>query len=222
MASSGASFLQMNAQALCRASRRPASSGSRRSGCGRAPRRPALRRSGTAAPQRRAPACRDIAARPSENSTASYWPVGSDRPMMPILLPVLVRRSVRDTTVAATRPAVAPPFTALRKLRPALHLHALERRGVIVERMAGEEKADRFVFAPQPLGRQPRLDRPATRSARARAGAAEQFALPDRRRLMRALRLAQHRIDHRRTAARGCRRTRRRRRPRAGFPARAC
>jgi hypothetical protein len=32
--------------------------------------------------------------------------------MMPILLPDLVRRSVRDTTVAATRPAVAPAFTA--------------------------------------------------------------------------------------------------------------
>ncbi len=31
--------------------------------------------------------------------------------MMPILLPVLVRRSVRDTTVAATRPALAPAFT---------------------------------------------------------------------------------------------------------------
>ena len=30
---------------------------------------------------------------------------------MPILLPVLVRRSVRETTVAATRPAVAPAFT---------------------------------------------------------------------------------------------------------------
>ena len=33
--------------------------------------------------------------------------------MMPILLPVLVRRSARETTVAATRPAVAPPFTEL-------------------------------------------------------------------------------------------------------------
>jgi len=32
--------------------------------------------------------------------------------MMPILLPVLVRRSIRDTTVAATLPAVAPVFTA--------------------------------------------------------------------------------------------------------------
>ncbi len=32
--------------------------------------------------------------------------------MMPILLPVRVRRSVRETTVAATRPAVAPLLTA--------------------------------------------------------------------------------------------------------------
>jgi len=32
--------------------------------------------------------------------------------MMPILLPVRVRRSVRDTTVAATRPALTPDLTA--------------------------------------------------------------------------------------------------------------
>ena len=32
--------------------------------------------------------------------------------MMPILVPFLVRRSVRATTVPATRPALAPPFTA--------------------------------------------------------------------------------------------------------------
>jgi hypothetical protein len=31
---------------------------------------------------------------------------------MPILLPVFVRRSMRETTVAATLPAVAPDFTA--------------------------------------------------------------------------------------------------------------
>jgi hypothetical protein len=31
--------------------------------------------------------------------------------MIPILLPVLVRRSARDTTVAATLPAVTPDFT---------------------------------------------------------------------------------------------------------------
>ena len=31
--------------------------------------------------------------------------------MMPILLPVLVRRSMRDTTVAAVRPALTPFFT---------------------------------------------------------------------------------------------------------------
>ncbi len=32
--------------------------------------------------------------------------------MMPILLPVRVRRSVRATTVPATFPALAPDFTA--------------------------------------------------------------------------------------------------------------
>ena len=31
--------------------------------------------------------------------------------MMPILLPVRVRRSLRDTTEPATRPALAPAFT---------------------------------------------------------------------------------------------------------------
>ena len=66
--------------------------------------------------------------------------------MMPILLPVLVRRSMRETTVAAMRPAVAPARTA-RANSPNSHLHALQRRGVIVKRMAGEEKADRFIFA---------------------------------------------------------------------------
>jgi len=34
------------------------------------------------------------------------------QPDMPILLPVRVRRSVRDTTVAATRPALTPDLTA--------------------------------------------------------------------------------------------------------------
>ena len=31
--------------------------------------------------------------------------------MMPILLPVLVRRSMRETTVAAVRPALTPSLT---------------------------------------------------------------------------------------------------------------
>ena len=35
--------------------------------------------------------------------------------MMPILLPVRVRRSWRATTVPAKRPAVAPAFTAREK-----------------------------------------------------------------------------------------------------------
>ena len=79
-------------------------------------------RARTSSPCSSAPSCSNTAApgsstsrycaRPSENSTASKWPVGSDRPMMPILLPVLVRRSMRDTTVAATLPAVAPVLTA--------------------------------------------------------------------------------------------------------------
>ena len=35
--------------------------------------------------------------------------------MIPILVPFLVRRSVRTTTVPATRPAPAPAFTAREK-----------------------------------------------------------------------------------------------------------
>ena len=79
--------------------------------------------------------------------------------MMPILLPVRVRRSVRATTVPATRPAVAPALHRARELGPGLHAQLLQHGGVIVERMAGEEEADRVVFALQPLGRQPGLDR---------------------------------------------------------------
>jgi len=44
------------------------------------------------------------------------------------------------------------------KLRPGLHPQALERDGVVVERMAGEEEPDGIVFTPQPVGGQPRLD----------------------------------------------------------------
>ena len=44
---------------------------------------------------------------------------------MPILLPVLVRRSARATTVPATRPAVAPCFTELQNAVQRLHLQPL-------------------------------------------------------------------------------------------------
>jgi len=65
---------------------------------------------------------------------------------MPILLPVLVRRSARDTTVAATLPAVTPASRAPRKGRPGLHPHALKQARIVVERVAGEEKSDGIVF----------------------------------------------------------------------------
>src|SRR5260221_306185 len=57
-------------------------------------------------------------ASPSAKITASYWPDGSDSPTMPILLPVLVRRSARETTVAATLPAANAAFTAPAKAAP--------------------------------------------------------------------------------------------------------
>ena len=102
---------------------------------------------------------------------------------MPILLPVRVRRSVRETTVAATRPAVAPPLTARAEFRPRLHPQLFQHGGIIIERMAGQEKTDRFIFAAQSLGRQPWLDL-RQRNLLADGPAAEQFALPDRRRVV--------------------------------------
>ncbi|MCY1248753.1 hypothetical protein D9M72_622180 [compost metagenome] len=48
----------------------------------------------------------------SENSTASNWPEESEKATIPILLPVRVLRSCFEVTVPASRPAVAPFFTA--------------------------------------------------------------------------------------------------------------
>ena len=118
--------------------------------------------------------------------------------MMPILVPFLVRRSVRATTVPATRPAPAPFFHRAGEFRPRLHAQPLERRRIIVERMAGEEKADRFVFPLQALRRQPRFEH--RQRHRRRRGAAEQFVLAARFVVMGALRRREHDIDGRKTA----------------------
>ena len=133
-------------------------------------------------------------ASPSENSTASNWPVGSDRPMMPILLPVLVRRSMREITVAATRPALVPPADGAAERRPALDIEPLQRRTVIVERMARQEEADRIIFALQPLRRQPWLERRQRQRRGVDAQPAEQFVLAERRAVMGALRLGENAI----------------------------
>ena len=70
---------------------------------------------------------------------------------MPILLPVLVRRSVpvedrrgdpADRVAGLDRPA---------ELDPALHAQLLQKIAIFVERMAGKEEADRVVFVLQPL-----------------------------------------------------------------------
>ena len=182
--SSGGRIAQEHPQALLQLSR-PPDRAARPTGCGRAPPRPAPRRRATAAPHCPARAGRDIAAGPPGTAPPRIGPLGSDRPMMPILLPVLVRRSMRETTVAATRPAVAPALTDARELAPVTAPScASAAPGVIVERMAGEEKPDRLVFALQPVGRRPRLDsRQPQRFAIGRS--AEHFVLPDRDRLMR-------------------------------------
>jgi len=114
--------------------------------------------------------------------------------MMPILLPVLVRRSVRATTVPATRPAPAPFLTARANSAHDCTRRRFERRGIIVERMTGQEKPDRLVFALQPLGRQPRFElRHDDRRGRRRAG--EQLRLAARRIVLGALRGGQERVD---------------------------
>ena len=106
---------------------------------------------------------------------------------MPILLPVLVRRSVRDTTVPATLPAVAPCFTAAENTAHDWTFSRFEHRRVVVERMAREEEPDRVVFALQPLGRQPRFGR-RQRQRLARRTATEQLALSEHRVVVAALR----------------------------------
>ena len=80
--------------------------------------------------------------------------------------------------------------------RPRLHVQPLQRRRVIVERVAGEEEADRVELALQPLGRQPRL-RGRQRDLLARRRAAEHVVLADRRGLVLALRGRENRIDAR-------------------------
>ena len=84
-----------------------------------------------------------------------------------------------------------------RELGIGLHAQALERGGVVVERMAGEEEADGVEFLLQPLGRGPRLDvRQPDRLARGRSaeGELQRAALG---RLVLALRHRQHAVDRR-------------------------
>ena len=78
--------------------------------------------------------------------------------------------------------------------RPRLHVQPLERGGVIVERMAGEEEADRVELALQPLGRQPRLGR-GQRNLLAHRRPAEHVVLADLRSLVLALRRRKDRVD---------------------------
>ena len=94
-------------------------------------------------------------ASPSENSTASYWPDASENCTTPILLPVRVLRSCLEVTVPASRPAVAPRFTAAENSAQFCTRIFSSARLVLVERMRREIEADRLELAVQPLGRQP-------------------------------------------------------------------
>ena len=63
---------------------------------------------------------------------------------MPILLPVLVRRSARSSTVRGDAPgASAPPFTARQNSAHVWTRSRSSSGAVFVERVAGEEEADR-------------------------------------------------------------------------------
>ena len=78
--------------------------------------------------------------------------------MMPILLPVRVRRSVRDDDGCGNTTRGRPGFDRAREFRPRLNPQLFQHRGIVVERMAGQEEADRLILAAQSLGRQPWLD----------------------------------------------------------------
>ena len=68
---------------------------------------------------------------------------------MPILVPDLVRRSVRSSTVAASRAAdEEPPFTSRAKAVHRSTRSRLEHRRIAIERVAGQEEADGVEFAP--------------------------------------------------------------------------
>ena len=103
-------------------------------------------RARTSSPCNSAPSCNKTAApgsrtsrycaSPSENSTASKWPVGSDSPMMPILLPVLVRRSIRETHRRGDLAGGRAGLHRAGKLGPGLDAQPLQRGRVVIERMA--------------------------------------------------------------------------------------
>ena len=86
-----------------------------------------------------------------------------------------------------------------RKLRPRLHPHALEGGGIIVERVAGEEKTDGVEFLLQPLGRKPGLDLADCKRGVRRA-AAEQFRLPNHHVIIGTLCAREHGIHGRKHA----------------------
>src|SRR3974390_2614767 len=93
---------------------------------------------------------------------------------------------------AASRRRAA--FHRAGELRPWLHTQLLQDRRVVVERMARQEEADRIVFALEPVGRQPGLGL-RQQDRLPLAPAAEEFTLPDRCRLMRALGAGEHDVD---------------------------
>ena len=108
--------------------------------------------------------------RPSWKMIASYWPEGSESWTMPSFEPDLVRRSERSSTLAARRAEVAPRRTCATKSAQRVDAQPRQHALIGLERMAGEEEADRVEFAPQPVGRRPgggaHFERRARRSRR--------------------------------------------------------
>ena len=96
------------------------------------------------------------AASVSEKITASNWPVGSENMAKANLLPFCDRRSRADTTTPARRPAAAPRSARASSSAKRDDAELGQHARIGVERMAGEEEADRLELVLQPLHGRPR------------------------------------------------------------------
>ncbi len=113
---------------------------------------------------------------------------------MPILLPVLVRRSVRETTVAATRPALAPDFT---ERENSVHDCTLSfcSSGAYSSSGWPDRKKPMASYSRCSLSAASQGSTAGMAMVSRLASAAEHVVLPDRDGLMRALRGRHHGVD---------------------------
>ena len=189
-ASSGATSRRNTRKPFCKlaAARRAA----RPTGCAHAPHRPALPPTGTAVQPFPAPANRDARPGPPKNNRLEMtaWIGQADDAHLAAHpgAPLGARYNGGGNT-ARCRAA----FYGAREFRPGLHTQFLEHRGIVIKRMARQEKPTAS-YSRRSVPPATRASTAATRSARGSA-AAEQFALTDRRGVMSMLRASKHRID---------------------------